>query len=84
MTIYTEDLTSRRSIFASIITDKLNWQINHWFRIQTIKHNLRQERRQLLTMTDEMLKDMGISHAEAEAEARRKDIPANRLGLLSS
>ena len=84
MTIYTEGLTSRRRNFASIITDKLNLEIHHWFRAQTIKHKLRQERHQLLTMTDEMLKDMGINHSEAEAEARRKDIPAARLGLSSS
>jgi uncharacterized protein YjiS (DUF1127 family) len=29
-------------------------------------------------MSDTMLKDIGIDRAEAEQEARRSDIPANR------
>ena len=45
---------------------------------ETLKHDLARERRQLLEMSDAMLSDLGITHAEAEAEARRRDIPTER------
>ena len=78
MTIYTEKLTRNKANQVSRIMDKLARQIHHWFKMQEIRHQLRQERRQLMRMSDDALKDIGISRADAEAEAMRKDIPAAR------
>jgi uncharacterized protein YjiS (DUF1127 family) len=46
---------------------------------QLLKIRIHQERRQLLSMSEAMLKDLGISRAAAEQEARRTDLPSNRL-----
>jgi uncharacterized protein YjiS (DUF1127 family) len=81
MTIYTEKLTHNKANQASRLMDKLASQIHHWFEMQEIKHQLRQERKQLMRMSDDALKDLGISRADANAEARLKDIPAARACL---
>jgi uncharacterized protein YjiS (DUF1127 family) len=46
---------------------------------QLLKIRINQERRQLLSMSEAMLKDLGISRADAEQEARRSDLPTTRL-----
>jgi len=46
---------------------------------QLLKVRIHHERRQLLSMSEAMLKDLGISRATAEQEAQRTDIPASRL-----
>jgi uncharacterized protein YjiS (DUF1127 family) len=46
---------------------------------QLLKIRIQHERRQLLSMSETMLKDLGISRATAEQEAQRTDIPASRL-----
>jgi uncharacterized protein YjiS (DUF1127 family) len=79
MTIYTEKITRNKANHASMIMGKLARQIHHWFKMQETRHQLRLERRQLTMMTDEVLRDIGISRADAEVEAMRKDIPAARL-----
>jgi len=50
-----------------------------WMNNQLLKVRIRHERRQLLSMSEAMLKDLGISRATAEQEAQRNDIPASRL-----
>jgi uncharacterized protein YjiS (DUF1127 family) len=49
-----------------------------WMKNQQFKFRVAMERRQLLEMSDEMLKDIGISRAQAEAEALRSDLPTSR------
>ncbi len=46
---------------------------------------VRAERRQLATLSDAALADMGISRADAEREAQRPllDIPAHRKSMLN-
>ena len=81
MTIYTEKLTHNKANQVSRVMGNLASQIHHWFKIQEIRHQLRQERKQLMRMSDDALKDLGISRADANAEARMKDIPAARACL---
>jgi uncharacterized protein YjiS (DUF1127 family) len=50
-----------------------------WMKNQQFKFRVAMERRQLLEMSDEMLKDIGISRAQAEAEALRSDLPSSRI-----
>jgi uncharacterized protein YjiS (DUF1127 family) len=49
---------------------------------QLLKARIQQERRQLLSMSEAMLKDPGISRADAEQEAQSTDLPAARLKTL--
>jgi uncharacterized protein YjiS (DUF1127 family) len=81
MTIYTEKLTHNRANQASRVMGNLARQIQHWLKMQEIRHQLRQERKQLMRMSDDALKDLGISRANANAEAWMKDIPAARAFL---
>lgn len=57
-------------------------QIQHWFKIMTLKLKVNRERQQLLEMSDEMLADLGITQAQANSEAQRNDLPVERLNVL--
>jgi uncharacterized protein YjiS (DUF1127 family) len=50
-----------------------------WMKNQLLKIRIHQERRQLLSMSEAMLKDLGISRADAMREAQRTNLPAARL-----
>ncbi|MGD8350042.1 MAG: DUF1127 domain-containing protein [Gammaproteobacteria bacterium] len=63
--------------------DTLLRKIQAWARREALKSQLRRERRQLAEMSDEMLRDLGVSHAEALVESAKTDIPAQRLTLES-
>jgi uncharacterized protein YjiS (DUF1127 family) len=62
--------------------ERLLRRAREWAREESLRRRINRERRQLLEMSDVMLADLGISRHEAEAEARRNDVPAERL-LLS-
>jgi uncharacterized protein YjiS (DUF1127 family) len=62
--------------------ERLLRQVREWAREESLRRQLRRERRQLLEMDDDTLADLGISRHEAEAEARRNDIPGERLVQL--
>ena len=70
-----QELLRERGIFKQVFLD--------WATKLVLQANVDRERKQLLLMSDEMLKDLGITRAEAIAEARKTDIPANRLNALS-
>ncbi len=78
MTTYTENCS--RSIAGSSlgVFDTLVEKLCCYMKNQLLKARTRQERRQLLTMSEAMLKDLGISRADAEQEARRTDLPTAR------
>jgi uncharacterized protein YjiS (DUF1127 family) len=59
--------------------DILTQIFRQWVKNQQFKFRVALERRQLLEMSDEMLKDIGISRAQAEAEALRSDLPSSRI-----
>ena len=61
------------------IFDNLAQVVGHWIHEQRLKASIRRERNSLLSMSDAMLKDIGISRDEAQQEAQRVDIPAERF-----
>ena len=83
MTTYTEKCS--RSIVGHPATalDMLTQLFRQWMKHQQLKFQVAQERRQLMEMSDSMLQDLGISHAEAQAEAMRSELPAARLHSLA-
>lgn len=79
MTTYTENCSRRIDENTIHAQESLGELILNWFRVQQLKISLKTERRQLLEMSDAMLKDMGITRAEAQAEAQSLEIPTTRL-----
>ena len=59
-------------------TGSLLQTVRQWIAEQRLKSRIQHERAQLLMLTDGQLQDMGLDRAAAEAEARRRDIPAGR------
>ena len=70
-----QELLRERGILKQIL---LNWAEK-----LVLQANVARERQQLLNMSDAMLSDMGITRAEAEAEARKTELPATRLNTLT-
>ena len=64
------------------ILGRLIREVREWARAESLRRRIRQERRQLLEIDEAMLADLGITRDDAQAEARRNDIPAERLALL--
>jgi uncharacterized protein YjiS (DUF1127 family) len=67
---------------SSNVQGGLYLMLQHWFKTLELKEKVNQERRQLLEMTDAMLSDIGITRAQANAEANRVDLPAERINAL--
>jgi len=78
MTTYSENCTQSTVVNTSGMLQRLAQLAHHWLNYQLLKARLHQERQSLLSMSDGMLKDIGISRAQAEQEAIRDDIPATR------
>lgn len=55
----------------------------NWAEKLVLQANVARERQQLLNLSDAMLTDMGITRAEAEAEARKTKLPTIRLNALT-
>lgn len=79
MTTKSDNLQSAIAAEHARTLDRLLRQAREWAAEESLRRRIKQERRQLLAMSDAMLADLGITRAEAEAEARRRDIPAERL-----
>ena len=79
MTAHTECCS--RSLVASPVgvLEHLTGPVVAWFRHQQLKRQVACERRQLLLLGDTELKDLGITRHQAEIEANRSDLPAERL-----
>jgi uncharacterized protein YjiS (DUF1127 family) len=60
------------------MTDAIVHAVRQWLKNQRLKSAIQRERVSLLTLSDSMLKDIGVGRIEAEREALRDDIPANR------
>jgi uncharacterized protein YjiS (DUF1127 family) len=71
--------TYTAGVAAANALDTLLRKIRGFARREALKYQLRQERRQLAEMYDEMLRDLGIDRADALAEASSTDIPGARL-----
>jgi uncharacterized protein YjiS (DUF1127 family) len=63
---------------------KANQILQKWFATQILKARINRERQELLTMSDTMLRDMGITRTQAVEEAQRMDLPEARLIALAS
>lgn len=79
MTTYTESCSRSIAGHPAGALDILTQIFRQWVKNQQFKFRVALERRQLLEMSDEMLKDIGISRAQAEAEALRSDLPSSRI-----
>ena len=82
MTTYTENYTQGK---VGNIVDALGnfvQGLRHWARIQQLKNDVKQERQQLLEMSDAMLSDLGITWDQAREEARKVDLPVVRIEIL--
>ena len=82
MTTYSTNCS--RNIAGSSVGafDTLVEKLCFYLKNQFLKASFQEERRQLLSMSEAMLKDLGISRADAEQEARRTDLPVTRLKNL--
>ena len=79
MTTYTQNCTHGSTANTTGILNSLAQLIRHWMDCQLLKIRIQHERKALLSMSDEMFRDIGVSKADAEQEARRIDIPAERF-----
>ena len=79
MTTYTQNCTHSSTVSTGGILDSLAQLIRQWMGCQLLKIRIQQERKSLLSMSDEMLRDIGVSRADAEQEAQRMDLPETRL-----
>ena len=79
MTTYSENCSRSLAGDSAGALDTLLEKSCIWMKNQLLKVRIHRERRQLLSMSEAMLKDLGISRAAAEWEAQRTDLPADRL-----
>ncbi|NCF38181.1 MAG: DUF1127 domain-containing protein [Gammaproteobacteria bacterium] len=82
MTTYTEKCSQSIVGHQAAALDILTQLFRQWMKHQQLKFQVAQERRQLTEMSDSMLRDLGISRAQAQAEAMRSGLPAARLHSL--
>lgn len=82
MSTLSETFQSSQDEYRGSTLERLLREVHDRLRRESLRRELERERRQLLEMSDAMLADLGISHGEARAEARRTDIPADRLRLV--
>lgn len=83
MTIYTENCSQSIVETSFGLLRNLGRALLYSFEVQKLKAILSRERQQLLEMSDEMLKDMGITRAQAKQEAKRVNLPQVRLANLA-
>ena len=83
MTTYSGNCPNYIASVDVSLLESLSRRLYHWFKVQTLKLEISQERRQLLEMSEASLSDMGITRAQAEQEAQRIDLPVSRLEMLS-
>jgi len=78
MTNCTQSCTGSIATSRIGVIDTLVYLVRQWMHEQQLKASIKRERSALLSMSDAMLKDIGIDRVEAQQEAHRNDIPANR------
>ena len=84
MTTFTKNSTPGIGKNFDDIQNGLYQSLQQWFRIQLLKIKVSNERAQLSLLSDDMLRDLGITRAEADTEAFRNDLPAARRNDLKS
>lgn len=79
MTICTENCSQGIVETSFGLFRNIGQVLQHSFEIKKLKADVARERRQLLQASDDMLKDMGITRAQAKEESERVDLPRIRL-----
>ena len=82
MTTHTDTYTQSIDGISVNTLSNLVRRLQRWVRTQQLKAQVRQERQQLLEMSDAMLADLGITQGQAQEEARRVELPVKRIELL--
>ncbi len=80
MATHTENCSRSIAGHPAGVLEILTQIFRQWMKNQRIKSQVAQERLQLLEMSDGMLQDIGVSRAQAEAEAMQTDLPIRRSG----
>ncbi len=80
MTTYTENCSRSIAGHPAGALDLLTQIFRQWMQNEQFNSRGAQERRQLQEMSDGMLQDIGVSRAEAEAEAIQTELPLRRSG----
>ncbi len=80
MTTYTENCSRSIAGHPAGALDILTHIFRQWMKNEQFKSRVAQERRQLQEISDGMLQDIGVSRAEAEAEAMQTELPLRRSG----
>jgi uncharacterized protein YjiS (DUF1127 family) len=84
MTTFSKKCTPTIDLNFDDIQHGVFQSLQQWFRVQQLKIEVSKERAQLLLLSDDRLRDLGISRASASAEALRSDLPAERLQEIKS
>jgi len=84
MTTYSGNCTDCVEIGTASAAESLLQRVLFWMKTQGLKASVTKERQHLLEMSDNMLRDIGISREQAQQEAQRVDIPENRLKALGN
>lgn len=83
MTTYTEKCSRSIVEHPAAALDILTQLFHQWMKNQQLRFQVAQERRLLMEMSDGMLQDLGISRAQAQAEAKQSELPVARLQSLA-
>ena len=78
MTYYSQNCPQAHIAPVSGLTGYLNQMIRQWLYLNQLRIAIHSERMGLASMSDEMLKDIGIDRFAANRESVRRDIPAAR------
>jgi uncharacterized protein YjiS (DUF1127 family) len=84
MTTFTKNSTSDLGRNLGNIQHGLYQSLQQWFRTQRLKIEVSNERVQLSLLSDDRLRDLGITRATADAEVLRSDLPVDRLNDIKS
>ena len=78
MTYYSQNCPQTYSSPAAGISSYLKRMVCQWLYSNRLRSSIQRERISLVSMSDEMLKDIGIDRFAANRESVRRDIPAAR------
>lgn len=84
MTTFTKNCNQGIGQNLDNIQHGLYQTLQQWFRIQQLKIQVSNERAQLSLLSNDRLRDLGITRTAADAEAVRSDLPTARLNNIKS
>jgi uncharacterized protein YjiS (DUF1127 family) len=79
MTTYTANCTRDLNANTDHVSKTFNQFLTEWLATMKLKAKIAAERCQLSTLSDDMLRDIGINRGDATLESMRRDIPAERI-----